>query len=127
MVKIYKDLDSLRALTVDDFIAHLRNRRPDGFAPEEVEIHYLMAAFDTFRMLESAEHDNPVKVDAWEPKSKQIQEIVKKLTAPENRSGLRAWYRRTKPASHKGTPKYVLNSFAEWFRQYLSRHAGEDF
>jgi hypothetical protein len=112
----YRDADELRQGTVGEFIADFREREQTGGCPPElVEIHYLMAAMDTFRMLEIW-GGQKFLAEGWEPRSPQVKEIVRRLTAPENRAALRAWYIR----AGRG-----INPSAAQFRDWLGKAIGE--
>jgi plasmid stability protein len=74
-----------------------------------------MAAMDTFRMLETW-GGRKYLGEGWRPRSPQVREILRRLTAPENRAALRAWYVRA---------GRDINPDAARFRQYLADLTGE--
>ena len=112
----YRDADELRQGTVDEFVADLRERgQTGGCPPELVEIHYLMATMDTFRMLEIWGGQKYL-AEGWQPRSSQVKEIISRLTAPENRAALRAWYIRA---------GRDINPSAAQFRDWLGKAIGE--
>ena len=120
----YKDLESLRSGSVIECVAYLRERKLHaGYDPEILEILFLMAAMDTFMILEWGDADNSLKNDSWQPKSDQVRECIQRLIASENRDALRKWYGRF---SDSGDGKMMLNSAADHFRRYLSNLIGEE-
>lgn len=72
---------------------------PDDLRP----ISALMAAHDTFRMLEG-------------PHSARVHEVIQNLLRPHSRAALRRWYQRSGAADTAET---------EDFRSHLSQLAGE--
>jgi hypothetical protein len=92
---------------------------------EVVEIHFLMAAMDTFGILEWRDTDNVLKDNNWQPTFEQIRECIRRLIAPENRSALRAWYRQFPAPKSKETNPTILNCAAERLRRFLSHQTGE--
>jgi hypothetical protein len=123
----YDSVDSLRAGNVEEYVAYLRaNKMHACYSGEVVEIHYLMAAMDTFGILEWWDDDNSLKDNDWQPKSEQIRECIGRLIAPENRPALRAWYRQFQSPEAGETNPMILNSAAERLRRYLSHRIGEN-
>ena len=113
----YKDLESLRSCSLQEYVSYLREKKLHAcYGPEVVEIHFLMAALDTFRCLEW-DDESYFRDYSWKPKSEQVRECINRLTAAENRIALRTWYR---PLTGK------MNSTADWLRRYLSNIIGED-
>jgi hypothetical protein len=122
----YQDMDALRSGTVEEYVAFLRqNKMHACYSGEVVEIHFLMAAMDTFGILEWWDDDNSLKDNNWQPKSEQIRECIRRLIAHENRPALRAWYQQFQVPEAGETNPMILNSAAERLRRYLSCQIGE--
>jgi hypothetical protein len=113
----YRNADELHQGTVDEFIADLRERELAGrYPPILLDICHLMAAMDTFRILETW-CGQKYLAEGWQPRSPQMKEIVRRLTVPENRAALRAWYAQ---AGNEINPDTVR------FRDWLGKIIGEE-
>jgi hypothetical protein len=112
-----RNIDELRSASVDEVISELGEQRQSSGCPSDLRrISFLMAALDTFRLLEILGNQHYLS-EGWNPVSPQMKEIIRRLTAPENRTALRAWYVRTGKDS---------NVAALQFREYLERLVQEE-